>query len=256
MHPWLQTPCTQLPLAQSEPTEQVWHRAVAPGVAQLHWLLVKLQVWLVPQSELSWHCEVQRPAVTSQELLAQSTLREQVPQMGAAQVQAWVCWSQANPGQSVSATHACRQRPPTQFPLAQSVGRVQVAQRAAVPVGATQLQLWLGSVQVPPGQSESTAQEPEQMPATMSQVLLAQALFAVHAAQAGAPHEHWPAPPPPPRLQVKPPQSVDDTQPAVQTLVCVSQLPEAQSLFAVQAAQTAAVPAATQLHWLVAMSQV
>ena len=98
--------------------------------------------------------------------------------------------SQAKPGQSMSLEHAWRQRPVTQLPLAQSVPTAQVAQSAAVPVGATQRQVWAGSWQVPPGQSESTAQDPVQRPAVVSQVLLAQVVLALHAAHAGEPQEH------------------------------------------------------------------
>ena len=188
--PWLQTPCTQLPLAQSVLAVQVAQSAAVPSAEQVHCMLFRSQACAVPQSVLTWQLAEQRPAVVSQMLLAQSAFAAQVLHTGLAQVQAPVLVSQAKPGQSMSLEHAWRQRPVTQLPLAQSVPTAQVAQSAAVPVGATQRQVWAGSWQVPPGQSESTAQDPVQRPAVVSQVLLAQVVLALHAAHAGEPQEH------------------------------------------------------------------
>jgi hypothetical protein len=93
------------------------------------------------------------------------------------------------------------------------------------------------------------------LPAVVSQVPLMQSVFWVQVPQSGTVgtgvqvHTFWLV------SQVKPPQSESLVQPAVQTLVLVSQLPLAQSALVVQAAQSAVEPAgATHTHWLVVMS--
>jgi hypothetical protein len=137
----------------------------------------------------------------------------------------------------------------SQVPVAQSELAAQVAQSAAVPVGALQSHWWLVRLQVPPGQSALVVQVLAHLPEVGSQSLELQPALALHVEQAGEGGAVQPQVPRLPfMLQAKPPQSLGLRQPAVQTPVPTSQLPVAQSALRVHAPQRGAAPRAAQLQ--------
>ncbi len=143
----------------------------------------------------------------------------------------------------------------SQLPVAQSLFCAQVAQRAAVPVGATQLHCGpfpppaLRS-QVPPGQSALTVQPEAHLTPATEQLLEVHWLLAVQFEQAG-----WGAGvqpqvprPPPLKLQTKPPQSDDERQPSVQVWLVVLQLTVARSPLTLQVPHSGTEPAGAQVQ--------
>jgi len=183
------------------------------------------------------------PEVWSQFPEVQSAFTEQAEQVGAAQEQT-LFW-QARPPQSVLFRHPSTHLPVlvSQLPVAQSALLAQVAQSAPAPVGATQRQEKVLTLQLPPGQSGLVRQALAHLPEVGSQELEAQSALMVQVEQAGAGGEVQPqVPPPPPVLQTKPPQSAALAQASVQRLF--RQVPVAHWVLAVHAAHSGEVPTA------------
>ena len=247
------------PVAHCESVVQVEHSAPVPvGATQVHWKLVMLQ--LPPgQSEFTWHCDAQMPlpVVVSQVPLWQSALTVHAEQAGSAHEQTLLL-----PQVNVVPQSALVLQPSThllvlvsQLPVTQSLFWAQVAHSAAVPVGAAQLQVLVLTSQVPPGQSALVTQLLlAQTWAVVSQLALWQSALAAQVEQAGAAHEQTLLL----VVQVNVPQSALLLQPSMHLLVLpTSQLPVAQSLFWVHAAQSAPLPVGgTQLQVPLARSQV